>query len=155
MNLLEQLHDIEGLDPISMWPLAIGWWLLIGLGVLALTLLVFFIFKRILFVRSWKYDTFKKLAHLEKNLSEATSRETVVLLSEYVRRIALKVHSRDECAGLSGESWLKWLKANDPMEFDWEKKGTVLIDAPYAPATKELQTSEIKELIRATRKWVR
>ena len=42
-SLLEQLHDIEGIDAISMWPLAIGWWVLIALCVLALCILIYFI----------------------------------------------------------------------------------------------------------------
>ena len=87
------------------------------------------------FKRSWKNDTLQKLAFLEKNLSDATAVETVIALSEYLRRIALKRFSRKECAGLTGKSWLKWLTTHDPKKFDWEAKGALLIDVPYARDT--------------------
>jgi hypothetical protein len=158
-SLLEQLHDIDGLDPISAWPLAIGWWLLILVGTLLLSAIIAFAAYRIAFLRSWKKDTFIKLDRLERELTEATARETVVALSEYLRRIALRRFSRRECAALVGESWLQWLTTHDPKKFNWEEKGNPLIELPYAPVTV-LQASppelhRIRELIKATRDWVR
>lgn len=154
-SLLEQLHDIEGLDNISWWPLAAGWWVLIGIGIFLGALLVWYAAKWIAFTRSWKNDSLKKLAALEKNLSDATARETLIALSEYLRRIALRRFPRKECAGLSGEAWLKWLAEKDPKKFDWEKRGVLLIDVPYSPANSGLPAREIKELIQAVRYWVR
>lgn len=154
-SLLEQLHDIEGLDPISWWPLAIGWWVLIVVGTIIVCAAVCFIAYRLAFLRSWKNDTFQKLARLEENLSDATARETVIALSEYLRRIALRRYSRKECAGLTGEAWLKWLAIKDPKKFDWEKRGTLLIEVPYAPLDARLSANQIKDLIQAVRYWVR
>src|SRR5207248_64813 len=108
-----------------------------------------FIGYRIAFKRSWKNDTFQKLIRLEENLTDATARETVSALSEYLRRIALKRFSRKECAGLVGEDWLKWLTIHDPKKFDWEKKGTLLIEIPYTPVNKSLPAHQIKDLIQA------
>src|ERR1700683_2748217 len=96
--LLEQLHDIEGLDPISWWPLAIGWWVLIVIGIFIVCAIACFAAYRLAFKRSWRNDTFQKLANLEKNLSDTTARETIIALSEYLRRIALRRFSRKECA---------------------------------------------------------
>lgn len=149
-TLIEQLHDIEGIDAISPWPLAIGWWMCIGLGVLIL----FLIQRRLKYLRSWKSDALKELAHLEKNLSLSTSRNTLVFLSEYLRRIALRRFPRQICAGLVGDAWLKWLKEHDSKQFDWTEKGKVLIEIPYAPKAKELPLDQIKELIQAVRSWV-
>lgn len=148
---LDMLHDIEGLDVISFWPLALGWWV----ALIAILALAYYIYRKIAFMRSWKYDTLKKLSHLEKQLSEANAKKITVLLSEYLRRIALKRFSRKKCAGLVGEQWLKWLKEHDPKKFDWEKKAGVLIKAPYAPETTPLSIDLIKDLIHATRQWVR
>jgi len=154
-SLLEKLHDIEGLDSISWWPLAIGWWVLLIIGICILCAIIYYISYWFAFKRSWKNDALQKLAHLEKQLSDTTAREIVIELSEYVRRIALRRFPRKECAGLTGEAWLKWLSLHDPKHFDWEKKGALLIDAPYAPLNAGLSTNQIKDLIQAVRNWVR
>lgn len=153
--LLEQLHDIEGIDPISWWPLAIGWWILISLGILIASLLIAYAVYWITFRRSWKSDTLHKLDYLENHLADTTAREIVISLSEYIRRIAIRRYSRKACAGLTGEAWLKWLSEHDPKGFDWENKAPVLLDVPYAPLNASLSTEKIKELIVAIRSWVR
>jgi hypothetical protein len=153
-TLLEQLHDIEGLDSISKWPLALGWWVLLGLVVLLVIVLGWYLLRWITYRRSWKSDTLRKLAVLEKNLSEETAGETAVILSEYMRRIALRRFSRKECAGLVGNSWLQWLSENDPKKFDWEKKGVLLTEIPYAPSHHKISKSQMKELIHAAKDWV-
>lgn len=153
-SLLEQLNDIEGIDAISRWPLAIGWWIVIAIGILVVGAMICFAAYRIAFKRSWKNDTLQKLALLEKNLSDTTARETAIILSEYLRRIALKRFSRKECAALMGNSWLKWLSLHDAKNFDWEKKGALLIEVPYAPLSSRPSTTQVKELIQATRSWV-
>jgi hypothetical protein len=152
--LIEQLHDIEGIDSISLWPLAIGWWVAIACGMLVLAASIWLLRRRLGYLRSWKRDTFKKLDSLEQNLSPSTSRETIAFLSEYLRRIAVRRFPRKECAGLVGDAWLKWLQSHDPKQFDWTVKGKLLIEIPYAPAHRELPVQQIKELIQAVRYWV-
>lgn len=151
---MEQLHDIEGLDHISPWPLAIGWWVAIAWGIVVLGTILWLLKRRITYLRSWKRDTLKKLAALEQNLSPATSWETITFLSEYLRRIVVYRFPRKECAGLVGDDWLKWLKAHDPKQFDWTEKGKLLIEIPYAPAHTDLPIQQIKDLIQAVRNWV-
>lgn len=156
--LIDQLHDIEGLDLISSWPLAIGWWVLITLGTFIVVFLSWMLIRRLLFKRSWKYDTLRKLASLEKMLSEPSEnrkQEAVILFSQYLRRIAMRRFARKECAGLMGEAWLAWLARQDEKKFDWEKKGKLLINAPYAPRDYSFNVEEIKDLIQAAKEWVR
>lgn len=153
-NLIDQLHDIEGLNPVNGWPLAIGYKVLIALGIVLLIGLFVQLYRWIRFNLSWKKDTLLKLAALEKNLIEETARTTLIDLSSYLRRIALKRFSRKECAGIIGIEWLKWLKKHDTAEFNWEEKGKVLIDAPYSPLNANISLSQVKELIQATKRWV-
>lgn len=153
-SLMQQLHDIEGLDAISPWPLAIGWWVSIACGMILIGVASWLLWRRLVYLRSWKRDTFKRLDSLEHHLSASTSGETVVYLSEYLRRIAVRRFPRKVCAGLVGEAWLKWLKANDPKQFDWSEKGKLLIEIPYAPVHPDLPPQQIKELIQAVRHWV-
>ncbi len=153
-SLMQQLHDIEGLDAISLWPLAIGWWVSIAFGVLVLGGVFWLLYRSLGYLRSWKRDTFKKLDSLENNLSPSNSAETIAFLSEYLRRIAMRRFPRKECAGLVGDAWLMWLKTHDPKQFDWSDKGKLLIEIPYAPLRTDLPLQQIKELIQAVRYWV-
>lgn len=153
-SLMQQLHDIEGLDAVSLWPLAIGWWISLVCGAIVLGSVIWLLKRYLGYLRSWKRDTFKKLDHLEHTLSSSTSRETIACLSEYLRRIAMRRFPRKECAGLVGNAWLNWLKMHDPQQFDWIEKGKVLIEIPYAPAHTDLSIQHIKELIQAVRCWV-
>lgn len=162
---LEQLHDIEGLDPISIWPLASGWWILISSGVVLSVLLIYLLIRWVAYKKSWRCDTKQKLDLLEKNLSETNIHDTVIALSEYLRRIVLKKHPRQECAALFGEEWLQWLTKNDPKKFDWIAKGQVIITMPYARGLEDLGDKNmsssspplplIRDLIKSTRNWVK
>lgn len=160
-SLLEQLHDIEGLDSVSWWPLAVGWWMVIVFSVLVLCVAAWWIFRWFSFRCSWKYDTLLKLSGLEQSLSassahETTIRETVILFSEYLRRIAMRRFARSECAGLVGEDWLLWLSRHDGKNFDWAEKGKLLIQAPYEPVAAMNQSAaleQMKDLIQAAKEW--
>lgn len=161
-ELLDQLQDIEGLDLITPWPLAPGWWIAGFLLFIIMTALIFLGIYWWKYKRSWRSDTFDKLSRLEKNLSEENVRETIIVLSEYIRRIVVRRFSRKECAGLVGKAWLKWLATHDPIQFDWEKKGTLLIQIPYSPIQEnrdQTDSSEnmlvVKDIIQAIRAWVR
>lgn len=153
--LLEQLHDIDGLDPISWWPLAIGWWIIIALAAALCIALLCYAAYRIAYVRSWKNDTMQKLAYLESCLTDATAREAAIALSEYLRRIALRRFPRKECASLIGKTWLTWLSKHDPKQFDWNTKGIFLINLPYAPENATISVEQVKDLIQATKNWVK
>ena len=153
--LMEQLHDIEGIDPISWWPLGIGWWIVIGAVLAATTAFLIFLIRRRVFLRSWKNDTLRKLDALENHLTEQTAREAAITLSEYLRRIAVHRYSREECAGLTGYKWLLWLKERDPKGFNWTNKGKPLVDAPYSPETSSISPEELKLLIQAVKGWVK
>jgi hypothetical protein len=152
--LMQQLHDIEGLDSISWWPLAPGWWVLVTLAMLGMALLFWIGVRWIMYRMSWKYDAKCKLAHLENHLNMTTSQTTLIDLSEYLRRIALKLDSRENCAAITGKEWLKWLSDHDPKQFDWEKHGTMLIDLPYAPENRSVPVLEVQKMIQASKKWV-
>ncbi|MDP1836521.1 MAG: DUF4381 domain-containing protein [Chlamydiales bacterium] len=153
-SLMQQLHDIEGIDAISPWPLAIGWWIVIACAVLMLASGAWMLRRHLAYLRSWKRDTFMRLDSLEQNLSPDTSWEAMTFLSEYLRRIVMRRFPRNECAGLVGDAWLKWLREHDPQQFDWTDKGKLLIQIPYAPVRTDLPVQQVKELIQAARNWV-
>lgn len=153
--LLDKLHDIDGLDAITMWPLSLGWWVVISLGIFFGLVSFFYGISRWNFSRSWKGDACRKLSILEKNLSPTTARKTAIDLSEYLRRIAMRRFPRKECASLIGEKWLMWLSKHDPKQFDWKTKASLLKDLPYSPESVNVPVEQVRELIQATKNWVR
>jgi len=153
-DLLRQLDDIKGLDAISVWPLAPGWWALLALCVILSATGIIFYLRRCAWQRSWRKDAAQSLSELEEELNAENAQATISTLSAILRRIAIRKFSRSDCAGLQGDQWLQWLQVHDPRHFDWPQTGTLLIDAPYTPPNGKVNPDEVRELIRAAVKWV-
>jgi hypothetical protein len=105
--------------------------------------------------RSWKGDASKALEALNLQLAAGSAQEVAGALSVLLRRVAIRSFSRQECAGLRGREWLRWLSAKDPAGFDWANRGRLLIEAPYAPPGRNVSRGALKILIDAAKKWVR
>ena len=158
---LDQLRDIRGIESVPWWPLAEGWWVL--LGALVLLGLAAYHWRTILRLRvpipgvtlgTWRWDAAAALRGLRRRARAGQDVKTSVgELSELLRRIAMARLGRDACAGLTGDAWLDWLAANDPAGFRWRERGTLLKTAPYAPpGTGEAQ--ELEAMIDAAYAWI-
>ena len=152
-NLLAQIDDIKGLDPISVWPLPPVWWIVAGAIGTVLAAAFFWRWRRRAFERSWKGDAQRTLAALEARLTVAPARDVAGELSSVLRRIAMQRFSRRACAGLEGQEWLAWLQKNDPRGFDWPTHGKWLTEIPYAPPHATAQPDKIRTLINAVKPW--
>lgn len=140
-EILSQLRDIRGLDPVSWWPPALGWWLVAG----ALVLVLYLAWRYraslrlrippipVLRIGNWRWDAGRQLRDLRQRAVAQDPKQTAVELSELLRRVAMARLGREACAGLVGEAWLAWLAEWDPKGFDWRTRGRLLLDAPYAP----------------------
>jgi hypothetical protein len=155
MNSPLPLRDIQGLDSISFWPLAPGWWILIGLSIGAIAVLIFLRVRRQRELRRWQYQTKRALEELENNLTPETSQSVAIELSDLARRLAINNFSRNACAGLVGNEWLAWLSQNDPAQFNWSKSARSLIEAPFSPVGRKFDTLPIKNTIHALKGWVK
>jgi len=150
-DLLSQLRDIRGLDAISWWPPAPGWWGLVGL-LLAICGAIYF-FHHYRNKKAAKYPAQAK-ALFKKLRSEQDNKQKAAALSELLRRLAINKYGREACAGLEGRAWLEWLTKKDPQGFDWHKKAKILIEAPYAPEEK-ITHDDFGPLIAAAERWIR
>ena len=157
MNGLEGLRDIRGLDPVSIWPLPPGWWLVLAgvvVAVLAILLLRRVPLLTLVDRREWRADARRLLRDLRRRLPFLDGRDAAGEFSELMRRIAMARTARHECAGLSGPAWLEWLGANDPVGFDWKEYGRWLIEIPYAPPGTSVDKDDLRRLLEAARRWV-
>ncbi len=157
-SLTNRLHDIHDLDPVGIWPLATGWWLLLAVAVLLVLLFVGLRrwrpdWQRYLPRYGWTRDAAQELNVLRDRVARGDVKTLTAQLSELLRRIAIARCGRDSCAGLYGELWLAWLSDHDPDGFDWRTRGWLLLDLPYAPPGELEHQPELYRLIDAALEW--
>jgi len=151
LNIL--IKDIYELDPISTFPLAIGWYIVAIIILLSLLL----IFRLSAFWReyprgSWNKEAYYQLKDLKLQAKNKGGVATAKQFSELLRRIAMARCGREQCAGLAGDNWLKWLESQDPKGFLWTQKGKLLLTLPYAPE-KSVSHIALIPLIEASLYW--
>ncbi len=155
MNPTEQLRDIRGLESISWWPLAPGWWVLLCIMIVISLIIALLIYRN----RAKKQQgaDWRKMARKEWLTlypAHASPRQQLTFLSILLRRVAIQSHGRKDCAGLSGKKWLAWLTKHDPHYFDWTEQGKLLIELPYMPPDARIETREVESLYQAIRAWI-
>ena len=148
------LRDIQGIDQLHIWPLAIGWWILLALLTLFILVTWYLRARNLAKIRSWQYQTLKRFELLEKNLSDENSQKTAIETELLMRRLVLQKYPRVECAALKGEEWLLWLSQKDPKQFNWSESGRFLIEAPFCPSPQRFDLEPIRKTIRASKGWV-
>lgn len=150
---MEELRDIQGLQPISWWPLAWGWWVVIAVVCCTLAAVIVWQYKKYKYRRSWQGKAYANLLKLENELQIADLKDVLQQLSAEIRQIAINKSSRSSCAGLSARRWLQWLQDNDPQSYSWTSKGALLITDQYSPAPNT-GVEQIQEIINAMKIWV-
>ncbi len=147
---LAQLKDIHLPEPVSWWPLALGWYLLIALVLLLVLCLTYRAYKR------YRYALAKKQAlvllatyqaHYEK---ERNVPLTSARISELLRRVALVYFPREQVASLHGEAWLQFLNQTG-NGIDFHSVRHMLLDAPF----KTQDTMNLEPLFNQTRLWIK
>ena len=95
---LDNLREIILPPPVPWWPLAAGWWVLLGLLTLLGTVAAF---------RAWR--TWRAAAYRRAALRELATAANASAIAEILKRTALVAYPRTEVASLAGSAWLAWL----------------------------------------------
>lgn len=158
---LSQLADIHLPDPVSVWPLAPGWWLVIVLVIAGLCWLGFQLLRR--FILNRRLQT----AQLELEKSIQAYRETVkhkdsdhnkagldylYAVNAVLNRVALYTdpkHAR-EIAKFSGKYWLEYLDQSYGGNEFKEGHGKVLAEGQYRP----IFSGEVEALYTLAHNWI-
>ncbi|MCM8856892.1 MAG: DUF4381 domain-containing protein [Candidatus Thiodiazotropha sp.] len=152
---MDPLRDIRGIDPASWWPPAPGWWLLL-LGLMLLVLLAWWLIRkrRLYPLGRWQQDARHHLLSLRRRMKREPAKQVAGELSELLRRIAIARCGREQTASLTDDAWLDWLQSNDSTGFQWQEKGRLLLELPYAPPDRTAEKTELEQLINAAIHWV-
>ncbi|WP_269619564.1 DUF4381 domain-containing protein [Zhongshania sp. BJYM1] len=146
---LAQLADIHLPPPVANFPWAPGWWVLLGIAVIALLCGVFW------YRQHRSKSAFRRAALVE--LSDIATIESDQLfaqqLNQLLRRVALHSYPKEKIAGLSGDKWMDFLYQNcgeKPIFADASLEA--LLQAAYQSPTHTLARDG---LIAESKTWIR
>jgi len=151
---LDQLRDIHMPESISWWPPAPGWWMLLGIMLLAVA--GFWLLRRFRQRNAWRREALAQLTVLHNQLrsEECQPQQVVSELSVLLRRVAVSLFPREESASLSGEEWLAFLERQCRQGTSFQTEtGRLLIVAPYAHAIT-ISSEEMSCLLELCRNWI-
>lgn len=136
---LSQLKDIHLPGPVSFWPPAPGWWVLLLLALVALA----FIYRKAIaaMIRRRKlanvlaeldrsYDAFREQSLSEEKRNNA-GLEFLAEVNVLLKRVAQVRIPRAGAASLSGSQWLYFLDSQDGITAFSQGPGTPLADGIY------------------------
>lgn len=152
-NVLQNLKGLHLPGPISMWPLAPGWYLvlLVVAVIMAFALTKFFfnwLRKR---RRQW---VISELQQLTLNYPKSPA-ENLSKMSVLVRRISLALFKREHVAGLHGEAWLRFLDQQGQTDQFTRGVGRHLLSAPYQARSKiDKEHIDIQSLCLLIENWI-
>lgn len=129
-ELLAKLKDVHLPPEVSWWPLAIGWWILIGLFV---TVLIAIAIQRHLKAKKFRLS---KLAiqELEK-IKSSEARNWLMQLEVLLKRASLAHFPKSKVASLTHDSWIRFLQ--NTGENIWDDHSLLLLkDSVYQDLSK-------------------
>ena len=148
------LRDLHLPETISWWPLAPGWWILLGLVLIA----VGFFLQRYLERRAQGAARRHALRQLDDLLTEYEAQRNVVSfaaeVSALLRRAMLAYAPRQNVAGLTGEEWLAWLDQDLAHPQFVAGPGRALIELPYRNPDSNKTDADVYALVTAVRQRV-
>ncbi len=145
------LRDLHMPEPISWWPLAAGWWVILAVVLLLLSWLGYRALQRYRFNAAQRYA----LRTLDSIESEFKANGNAVSLgksiSSLLRRAMLAYAPRHEIAGLTGADWLTWLDRDLPVPYFQTDGGKTLLELPYRDPNADLSHIDTGALLSAAR----
>lgn len=145
------LRDLHLPEPISWWPLAPGWWMLIALAVLLLAYLL----RRWWRVRARGAARRYALRQLQELVQAYGEHRDVVRFgaaaSALLRRTMLAYAPRQDVAGLTGDAWLQWLDRDLAEPLFANGPGRSLLDLPYRQPQSDASPADVERLVIALR----
>ena len=151
-----ELRDIHLPEPISWWPIAPGWWMIVASAILVF--IVFFISRKIYLSRRLKREISAELETIKQQFQATQDKSQLAKsLSVLLRRACITYYPSRHIAGLTGRDWLSYLDstmANSAAAKKFHSDiGQTLLDAPYLPEGTELDY-DAQALIQLCQSWL-
>ena len=149
------LRDLHLPEATGFWPLAPGWWLVIGI-----VLVLFAIWSWQLWM-AYRDGALRRhaLRQLDRLYAAYRQHGNAIAFgneaSELLRRTMLAYAPRRDVAGLTGQAWLDWLDDDLPIPQFAGAAGRGLLELPYRNPESNVSEFDIEELVSAIRMRLR
>lgn len=159
-ELLSQLKEIHEPAAIGTWPLAPGWWIII-VGTTCLTIVTALLWRRHIRKNGWKKEAVKSIALLRKRAKEQGHHQTLLLINQLIKRIAIHKSGDPSVKTLTGESWHSFISsflngADTPNMFN-EEQLSLLSEGLYQQHvdSDKAINNKISELLKTLNDWIK
>lgn len=151
LSPLTKLRDIQLPKPLSWWPLAPGWYVLLITGLLIVSLLIYWGYRKHLHARA-KHEALKMLEDYERQYQSGAKVGLIsAQISALLRRVALVYFPRSNVASLKGEAWISFLNST-AKKCDFTSQSDCLLILPYKENAQDIN---LKPLFENARKWIK
>lgn len=146
-DIASMLEPLRKPPPVSWWPLAPGWWLLIVLACVLCGVLAHHLWQR--YRRGAPLREAQQRLQSLRDDSTLPAAERVAALGQLQRQLAITLSGRDACAGLTGQAWADFLN-------ELGKDRQPLFDADLAQLSyrREVSDKASAQAIEATARWL-
>jgi hypothetical protein len=152
--LLTELKDIQLPEPIGWWPIAWGWWFLLGV-LIVLTLVIGIWWRR----NRYRFLAKKILNQYYKDYQQTTSAlHYVQQLAQLLRQTAMMAYGTETIASLQGHSWLVFLNSKTKKPIFDTDTAPYLIQAPFCDESyfaAHFASMDIDQLHHLALRWIR
>jgi hypothetical protein len=151
---LERLHDIIMPDPVSWWPPAPGWIVvmlfatLVGFGLL---IRWFVHWQR----NAYRREALKILSEIEVQIGDPKKQSGALTdINSLLKRTSLTVWPREQVASLTGKEWLEFLDRSASMAEFSSEVGAVLGAGSFSVDSGSVDKERAAALIRICQQWL-
>ena len=145
-----KLLDIHLAGEPSIWPLAVGWWILIAL-LLLLVAWSFIKLRQFLKLKKHQKAILAQFVPIENQLKNNPNNANIAEANIFLRQLAVQYYPREEIASLTGEAWLEFLdQSGDTVQFT-KGAGGILIKAPYKNTEIKIQD----DFLPLIKRWIK
>ncbi len=143
------LRDIHLPPPVSWWPPAPGWWIVLALALL-IPLVVLWLKRRPRMIRVQKAAATALQEVLQDYAQHRNPAQLLTELSALCRRIALSYCPRDQVAGLTGTAWGQTLNQLSRAPVLDDRSQQLLTQGAYMSCVP----TDVAPLIEQLKTWV-
>ncbi len=129
-NQILPLEDIIAPNSVSIWPLALGWWLLLAM-IIALVIGVFILYKN--YKKKWSYRK-EALSLLKNTQNTLDEKATINNYLECLKRTAISAYPAHNINALYGKDWVDFLNQQTPTPLFTDELARFICESQYQKA---------------------